>query len=127
MSTVETLAEHFRKFPGIGPRQAKRFVYFLLTRDVRFRGELASLIKELSDDVITCELCHRFFVTRGGSALRCTVCNDHNRDAEKLMIVEKDVDLDNIERSGAYNGRYFVLGGSIPVLEKNPKQYIPIY
>src|SRR3989344_6210974 len=110
MSTVETLTEHFRKFPGIGPRQAKRFVYFLLTRDNRFREDLSSSIKELSDDVLTCQLCYRFFVSNNKSSSLCAICSNQNRDIEKLMVIEKDVDLDNIERSGDYKGNYFVLG-----------------
>jgi|TARA_Y100000310_G_scaffold345555_1_gene466550 recombinational DNA repair protein RecR len=34
------------------------------------------------------------------------------------MVVEKDIDCENIERSRAYNGLYFILGGTVPILEK---------
>ncbi|MFA5987369.1 MAG: toprim domain-containing protein [Candidatus Paceibacterota bacterium] len=40
------------------------------------------------------------------------------------MIVAKDIDLENIKRSGAYTGRYFVLGGLLPILEKHPEEKI---
>jgi len=40
------------------------------------------------------------------------------------MVVEKDVDLENIERSGVYTGLYFVLGGSLPILESEPEKKI---
>jgi recombination protein RecR len=36
------------------------------------------------------------------------------------MIVEKDIDLNNIKKLGVYNGQYAVLGGLLPILEKNP-------
>jgi recombination protein RecR len=42
------------------------------------------------------------------------------------MIVEKDMDLDNIERSGVYKGKYFVLGGTVSALEKEPERRIRI-
>ena len=42
------------------------------------------------------------------------------------MIVEKDSDLEALERSGTYKGRYFVLGGVLPILEKNPNSRIRI-
>jgi len=43
-----------------------------------------------------------------------------------LMVVAKDVDLDNIEKTKSYNGFYFILGGLVPILEKNPEQKVRI-
>lgn len=42
------------------------------------------------------------------------------------MIVPRDADFEVIERSGSYKGRYFVLGGSLPILEKEPEKRIRI-
>lgn len=42
------------------------------------------------------------------------------------MVIEKDSDLEAIERSGAYHGRYFVLGGTLPILDKEPEKRIRI-
>lgn len=124
MSAIDSLTELFSKFPGIGPRQAKRFVYFLLTRDARFIDELVRELKELQKEITTCSSCQRFFVARHHDQTLCTICANQNRDTDVLMLVEKDIDLDNIERSGTFTGRYFVLGGSIPVLEKEPEKRI---
>ncbi|KKR46478.1 MAG: Recombination protein RecR, partial [Parcubacteria group bacterium GW2011_GWC1_40_13] len=54
----------------------------------------------------------------------CEICGDKNRDKSKLMIVSRDIDLETVEKSGSYNGTYFVLGGSIPILDKNPENQI---
>ena len=54
----------------------------------------------------------------------CDLCSDVGRDKSLLLLVEKDADLDNIRKTGAYQGHYFVLGGSIPILEKNPESRI---
>ncbi len=124
MSTIEKLAESFKQFPGIGPRQAKRFVYFLLTRDSHFLNELSSNLTELKKEVSLCDKCFRFFETHSGNEKLCTICSNQNRDISEVMIVEKDVDLETIERSGAYKGYYFILGGTVPILEKEPERYV---
>jgi recombination protein RecR len=40
------------------------------------------------------------------------------------MLVSNDVDFENIEKTKLYNGYYFILGGTIPILEKNPEYKI---
>ena len=54
------------------------------------------------------------------------MCVD-DADSSTLMIVEKDTDFDSVRRSGSYAGRYFILGGTIPVLEKDPASKIRIH
>ena len=124
MNRITKLAEYFSRFPGIGPRQSKRFVYFLLTQPSSFHGELAKLLKELSSVVSECTLCHRFFTLDGSDTTVCDICSSQNRNKELILIVEKDVDLDNIERSKVYKGQYFVLGGIVPILEKDPEKIV---
>ena len=43
-----------------------------------------------------------------------------------LMLVPRDIDLEAVERSGGYKGYYFVLGGVVPILEKEPEKKIRI-
>lgn len=124
MNKIAKLAEYFSRFPGIGPRQSKRFVYFLLTQPSSFHTELAKLLKDLGSQVSQCSLCHRFFTMDGVDVSVCDICSSQNRNKELILIVEKDVDLDNIERSKVYKGQYFVLGGIIPILEKEPERKI---
>jgi len=115
MDRVEELSHAFERFPGIGPRQAKRFVYYLLTRTQGDRTKLSELIARLSDDVRQCSECMRFW---SGKATSCTYCSDLSRDDSVLMLVEKDQDLLAVERSGSYRGRYFVLGGVLTLSGK---------
>ena len=125
MNTIQKLAELFSQFPGIGPRQSKRFVYFLLTRDEHFRGELARLLAALKEEVAVCDACCRFFTRRrNAQTAQCALCASPERQQSVLMVVEKDVDLEAIEKSGVYKGLYFVLGGRVPILEKNPDERI---
>jgi len=40
------------------------------------------------------------------------------------MIVPRDIDFEAVEKSGSYKGYYFVLGGVVPILEKEPEKRI---
>ena len=124
MSSIEKLSEIFGKFPGIGPRQSKRFVYFLLTKDKVFLEDLSLNLLSLKKNIKICQSCQRFFQSDTNKSGECNTCLDSTRDTKTLMIVEKDADLSNIERTGVYNGRYFVLGGTVPILEKEPDSKI---
>ncbi len=127
MEPISRLATLFAEFPGIGARQSKRFVHYLLKRDRTYLNELARQIAALQEVVFECSSCHRYFMKKFADApLLCAICQDSARDARTLMIVEKDSDLEALERSGTYKGRYFVLGGVLPILEKNPNARIRI-
>ena len=58
---VDRLIESFLKFPGIGPRQARRFVYFLAGEDKAYVDNLAKLILEVKSGMKQCESCYRYF------------------------------------------------------------------
>ncbi|MEQ1561130.1 MAG: toprim domain-containing protein [Nitrospira sp.] len=122
MDNTQKLIELFKEFPGIGPRQAKRFVYFLLNRNSAYANDLAKLITEVRGTVHCCDSCFRFFPNTTNTT--CSVCRDSNRDKSSLMLVSNDVDFENIEKTRFYNGYYFILGGTVPILEKSPEKRI---
>lgn len=122
MDSLHKLAEYFAEFPGIGPRQAKRFVYFLMTRNASYLEDVSRLIGEIKKNVKICPSCFRFF--NDGKSINCSVCSNPNRDQSELMILARDVDLDSVEKSHVYNGLYFILGGTIPILEKEPEKRV---
>lgn len=124
MNSIEKLIQIFTHFPGIGPRQARRFVYYLLTRQNGSIEELIHNLSNLKNDILRCEFCGRFFEKKYDEAKLCSICADHNRDEKMLMIVPRDIDMEVIEKNRLYNGYYFVLGGSIPILDKEPEKRI---
>ncbi|MFA7216854.1 MAG: toprim domain-containing protein [Candidatus Paceibacterota bacterium] len=124
MNSTDRLIELFKQFPGIGPRQAKRFVYFLLTRPNGYSEDLAKLINEVKSNVVICNSCFRFFTKNGVRKMACSICENENRDKKTLMLISHDINFENIERTGSYKGYYFILGGTVPILEKNPEQKI---
>lgn len=116
MDRIDELAHALARLPGIGPRQSKRFVFYLLSAPAAERAKLAELITALGKDVRQCPKCLRFF--NGVSASICNHCSDTHRDDSLLMLIEKDQDLAAVERAGTYRGRYFVLGGVLTLTGK---------
>ncbi len=116
MTALEKLIRQFERFPGIGPRQARRFAHHLLTEPPGAIAELSRLIAEIQETVAECTSCFRFYAKKGGGN-ECSICSNEERDRTKLLIVERDADMEAIERSGTYDGLYFILGGTVPLLE----------
>lgn len=116
MNPLEKLIKYFEEFPGIGGRQAKRFAFHVLTMRPGDADELAHLIATLKTDVVQCPSCQRFFSPSRVGVTLCAICTDGNRDQHKLMVVAQDSDIASVEKSGVYDGLYFVLGGTVPLL-----------
>lgn len=116
MDHIDELARALAKLPGIGPRQGKRFVYYLLAAPSSERIKLAELVASLDAEVLQCPECLRFYTS--SSAIICNYCSDSRRDDSVLMLIEKDQDLSAVERAGTYKGRYFVLGGVLTLSGK---------
>lgn len=126
MDIIDKLTEIFKEFPGIGERQAKRFVYFLMSRTPAYNENLSGLILELKKDVAQCKECFRFFIVENNKNKLCDICSNVNADSSTLMVVEKDSDLESIRKSRVYHGKYFILGGLVPIVEKTTKSRIRI-
>jgi recombination protein RecR len=124
MNPIDKLTEYFLDFPGIGPRQAKRFAYHLLMRDQGTLDTISGLIKELKRSIKSCTRCYRFFTVRDPAATTCSVCANAERNHEALLVVPRDNDFEIIERTKAFDGYYFILGGTVPILDKNPEARI---
>lgn len=126
MDIIDKLAEIFKEFPGIGERQARRFVYFLMSRNGAYNENLSSLISDLKKEIAQCRECFRFFILGRNKEKLCDICANANTDSSTLMIVEKDSDLESVKKSGTYHGKYFILGGLVPIVEKSTKNRVRI-
>jgi len=128
MNATDRLTELFMRFPGIGPKQAKRFVYYLLREHSHFKEQLIKALEELKFTGKQCEMCFRYFGDRNPESkrTRCEICSDETRDHSTLMIVEKELDMDAIEKTNFYTGLYFILGGLVPPLADKPSEIIRI-
>ena len=119
---IEKLARYFKEFPGIGERQAKRFVYFLLHKNPNYVNDLGNNILDLKSSIHQCPSCFLFFQSKIDEL--CNNCANPKTDKTSLLIVEKDADYENVTRSKNYNGMYFILGGLAPIITKETPMYL---
>jgi recombination protein RecR len=126
MSPIDKLAEHFKEFPGIGERQARRFVYFLLHKNPIYVKELGDNILSIKDLIHQCPSCFLFFEQDADGDQLCETCKDPKTDRTSLLIVEKDADYENIKKSKNYSGMYFILGGLVPIVTKETPNFVRI-
>lgn len=126
MNIIDKLTEVFKEFPGIGERQARRFVYFLMFRNGEYANNLSKMILELKKEASQCKECFKFFLVEKIKNNLCEICSNPNTDSSLLLIVEKDSDLESVQKSHVYHGKYFILGGLVPIVEKNTKSRVRI-
>ena len=126
MDIIDKLTEIFKEFPGIGERQAKRFVYFLMSKNGSYVDNFLLLVKDLKKEISQCEECFRFFINKGNNKKNCEICGNPSTDSTTLMVVEKDSDLESVRKSRAYHGKYFILGGLVPIVEKTIKSRVRV-
>ena len=107
-----TLTELFRRFPGIGQRQAERFTYFIAQADGGYIRNLTDGITDLHRETKQCPQC---FIRHLEPQPICASCTHDGSDV--CIVVEKDVDAHTIRRSmnEIPHARYFILGGLIAI------------
>ena len=112
IKSVENLINEFRKLPGIGPKSAKRIVFFLLKLSNDDVSRLSRTLVEMKEKVKICRSCYN--LTEEDI---CSICRDGSRDKKKICIVEEVSDLIIIEKTGEYRGLYHILGGLLSPIE----------
>ncbi len=121
MDPIEKLSILFEKFPGIGPKQAKRFVYFLLHSSDSYKKDLVQAIENLQNNTAKCAFCGAYFIKKDLNKNLCKICSDPGRDKTTIMLVEKETDISTIEQSGIFSGLYLVSLGTISPLDDSKK------
>ena len=112
MSVLKTLIERLQDLPGIGPKSAERIAYHLVRCPAEDVQALADALQRAMADLRPCGVC-------GHVAERdpCAICADAERDATVVCVVETSRDLEALEATGEYQGRYHVLGGHVSPAE----------
>ncbi len=109
---IERLVNALKRLPGIGEKSATRLAFFLLGAQSSVVSELSEAIGRLKEEIVLCEIC--FDLTDQSP---CGICQDDQRDAALICVVEEPADLVAIERSRTFFGRYHVLGGTLSPID----------
>lgn len=112
MNPLESLVKIFTRLPGIGKKSASRMALFLLREEEGVSQDLVKSLTALKEKVRFCKLCQNLT-----EEAVCSLCRDSQRNQSVLCILEGPEDLNSIERSGEYNGFYYLLHGAISPLE----------
>ncbi|MCC6208079.1 MAG: recombination protein RecR [Gammaproteobacteria bacterium] len=109
---IDRLIEALRCLPGVGPKSSQRIAYHLLERNRVGARRLAAALQEAADKVGRCGECR----TLSENPL-CRLCASDKRNPAQLCVVESPVDVQAIEQTTSYQGRYFVLMGHLSPLD----------
>lgn len=115
---LDRLIQLLARLPGLGPRSARRAVLHLMKKREALMLPLAEALTRAAESVTQCSTCGNLD-TRDP----CSICQDPTRDPKLLCVVEEVADLWALERSGAFKGRYHVLGGTLSAIDgRGPEQ-----
>jgi recombination protein RecR len=109
---IERLIQLLARLPGLGPRSARRAALFLIKKRELLMMPLAAALQTALEKIEICRVCGNID-TRNP----CTVCTDPRRDQSVIVVVADVADLWALERAGAINARYHVLGGTLSPLD----------
>lgn len=107
---IAELERCLAKLPGLGRRSASRAAFALVREPARLLAPLVDALHAATDNVRCCSRCGAFTVAGSDP---CGMCIDAARDGRLVCVVEDPSDIAAIEGSGAFRGRYHVLGGKL--------------
>jgi recombination protein RecR len=110
--TLNKLIEQFGRLPGIGPKTAERLAFYILKSEPAEAMNLASAIKDVKNKIKRCEICFNL-----AEQPVCQICSDPRRDKALICVVEQPKDVMKLEKTGACQWVYHVLGGHIAPLD----------
>ncbi|MSO13998.1 recombination mediator RecR [Candidatus Aquarickettsia rohweri] len=113
ITSLEQLIKTFSKFPGLGPKSAKRIALYLIQNKSNL-SKLSQLFEMVYDEIKICSMCFNIDISNP-----CQICINEKRDKTTLCIVENIADLWAIEKSKTYQGIYHVLGGALSAIDGN--------
>jgi recombination protein RecR len=117
---IQNLIDEFSQFPGVGPKTAQRFVFYLLKRDGFKIDRFIQNVKKIKN-IHACIKCNNF----SGEKI-CPICQDSRRNQAVITLVAEPQDLMAIEKTKDYQGLYYILGGLIDTLKKTSARDLKI-
>ncbi|WP_100521653.1 recombination mediator RecR [Mycobacteroides abscessus] len=108
---VQDLIDELGKLPGVGPKSAQRIAFHLLGVEAPDIDRLTAALTRVRDGVQFCEVCGNV-----SDKERCRICADPRRDIALVCVVEEPKDVQAVERTREFRGRYHVLGGALDPL-----------
>ena len=109
INEIEELVKLVSRFPGLGPKSAKRIVLKLINSRDELMKPMANILAQVYKNVSRCNSCGALKSNSKG----CTNCENHSKKFNKICVVENIADQWSIENSSIYQGYFHILGGTI--------------
>jgi recombination protein RecR len=117
---LEEVIESLGALPGVGPRTAERFAYYLLKNEPAIAVRIADGLEQLHANVAYCQ--KTFALIEKGKKLS-DLYTDSSRDKTLVAVVAEPFDIVALEKTGQFKGTYHVLGGLVsPIDNIGPEQ-----
>jgi len=109
---ISNLVAAFSRLPGVGPKTALRYVFYLLKQPKADLEVMARALMNLGERITVCSRCFTY-----AERSQCEICQDPKRLTQILCVVEEARDISTIETTNSYHGFYHVLGGTLSPLD----------
>lgn len=117
---LEELIEALGLLPGVGPRTAERYAYYLLRTSPDKSKQIADRLQTVHDKV---DYCPRTFALIEKGKKLSDLYTDPSRDKTVVAVVAEPFDIVALEKMGGFKGTYHVLGGLVsPIDGIGPEQ-----
>jgi len=114
---IKNLIDDFAKLPSIGPRQAARIVFSLLSKQGDFIDKFSSDLLEFKNNIKLCQNCFLSYENKEEEI--CHICKNPKRKKTIICVIQKEIEVANIEKTGLFNGVYHIIGENMDIFDKN--------
>ena len=118
---IEDLIKRLNRLPGIGSKTAQRLAYYIIGLEEREVRDLAEALVSAKNNTVECSICMNY-----ADSDPCEICSNKSRDDSIICVVESPKDVDAMERSLSFRGKYHVLHGVISPLKGTTPEDVTI-
>ncbi|MBU1164720.1 recombination mediator RecR [Patescibacteria group bacterium] len=111
--SISKLISYFSDLPGIGPKTAEKFVFYLVKQNKEYLQGFSQTISDLIDRIKICSICHNY-----SEKSTCSICDNSKRNKTVICVVARPQDIAALEKTHEYQGVYHMLGGVLNPLEE---------
>ncbi|HBW74012.1 MAG: Recombination protein RecR [Candidatus Magasanikbacteria bacterium GW2011_GWA2_45_39] len=119
--SIQQLIEAFQLLPGVGPKTAERYAFYLVRTGNDEITEILDALNKVRASIVQCAQCFNF-----AEISPCEICSSPKRDKTIVCVVSHSADVVALEKTGSFNGVYHILGGTLNAIEGVRPEHLKI-
>lgn len=120
-SFLAKLIDDFKRLPGVGEKTAERMAFAVLELNEEQVSNFSLDLTNAKKNITNCTYCNSLTDQE-----ECNICRDKTRNSNILCVVESSKDVFLFEKTGKFEGRYFVLNGLISPIDGIGPDELPL-